>query len=224
MGAGAVTDLLLPWIATGAPPTFVSFLLRPMIETSCSYPSGVFAQGNSKLMAAVSRCTEHHLKPDVSSKRKGRFGGKDFLLTVSSLNARSLLEPGKLLFAAKQFIEMEADVICLQETRLRDTLQLDKVGEYQLCTSPAEPHRGGLMVMVRDRQGIAVVEQKSHSFRVLRVTLRVNCTMVHVLTVHAPTEEDEEEAHLEFQHSLLAAVAEVSGAGKILMGADMNAK
>eukprot|EP00971_Amphidinium_carterae_P253075 5024501-Amphidinium_carterae.1 len=208
MGAGAVTDLLLPWIATGAPPTFVSFLLRPTIETSCDYTSGATAQGSSKLLAAVSRRAEHDLKPDVSLKRKSRFGAPDCLIA----------ECQESLGTGQAIVRYRA------ETRLRDTLQLDKVGEYQLCASPAEPHRGGLMVMIRDRQGIAVVEQKSHSFRVLRVTLRINCTLVHVLTVHAPTEEDEEEAHVEFQHSLLEAIAEVSGAGKILMGADMNAK
>eukprot|EP00971_Amphidinium_carterae_P177032 3510364-Amphidinium_carterae.1 len=46
---------------------------------------------------------------------------------------------------------MDVDIACLQETRLRDTVTMDRVGEYSTYFTPASKYRGGLAFLVHDR-------------------------------------------------------------------------
>eukprot|EP00971_Amphidinium_carterae_P192326 3816336-Amphidinium_carterae.2 len=69
-------------------------------------------------------------------------------LNVLTLNIRSLAETGKLLFAAQCLAQLEVDIGCFQETRLKDDLPVESVGEYALFLNPASRYKGGLAILV----------------------------------------------------------------------------
>eukprot|EP00971_Amphidinium_carterae_P000358 7753-Amphidinium_carterae.1 len=108
MGTGAFTDLLLPWMATGASPTFVEFMAGQTHIGPCSEQKTRAHQ--SHFHPFLRALKEHMPKPGTpvcNSSQRHRAGQQDFVLKLSSLNARSLLEPGKLLYAAKQLLTHE---------------------------------------------------------------------------------------------------------------------
>eukprot|EP00971_Amphidinium_carterae_P136596 2706491-Amphidinium_carterae.2 len=210
---------VLPYGQCGEVPIFADFLLAGSGFTYSPLPECT----SSRLLHAVSGHVKRGTSHRATSRppRKGR--AASFRLTCSSSNARSLLEQGKLLFVTRQLEALDVDVLCVQETRLRDVLQLDTVNGYKLCLLPAEPARGGLAVMVRVRAGIEVLEQKCHGPRVLRVSLRVNGALVHIVSARAPIEEDSELAHSTFEEHVVAALT-LLGVGKVILGCDLNAK
>eukprot|EP00971_Amphidinium_carterae_P148835 2950500-Amphidinium_carterae.4 len=159
------------------------------------------------------------------NRRAGRLRRERcFHIKVSTFNARSLLETGKLIFVAKVLAKRNIDVLCVQESRFREVLSIPSVEGYRLCSAPASSTKGVLLVMVRDRPGIDLIEHEVVCPRVLRVALRVNGLLLQLFDAHAPTEEDTQEAHDSFAQELGGAVAAVRGRGRILIGADLNAR
>eukprot|EP00971_Amphidinium_carterae_P145739 2888248-Amphidinium_carterae.2 len=216
---GACTDLALSAIVTGVIPAFVSFFLECL-------PGAPFHQPGP--------CLSGPLGSSIAAWAKGRpSGGRSqfptrrcpsFNLKVTTFNCRSLLEQGKLVFVADRMKALGTDIACIQETRLRDKFELDAVGEYRICSSPAEPHRGGLMILHRIRPGIEIIEHSSTSTRVLRATFRINGSKVHVLASHAPTEEDSLEAHSLFAAHMQEALNALDPHEMVIIGCDLNAK
>eukprot|EP00971_Amphidinium_carterae_P301059 5981909-Amphidinium_carterae.3 len=149
----------------------------------------------------------HHVRGPFRAQR----AGSNFGLAVSSFNAKSLLEPGKLVFFAKQLEQLDIDIACVQESRFRDTHHLERVQNYHICSAAAEPHRGGLLVLVRERSGLVVLEHEVVSPRVLRVSIRANSLLLHVLAAHAPTEEPLEEEHTAFAAEMITAIKKIKG-------------
>eukprot|EP00971_Amphidinium_carterae_P164155 3254212-Amphidinium_carterae.1 len=82
-------------------------------------------------------------KPQPCQAHRGKYGlrgalrSDHFVFPVLSLNIRSLAEKGKISFLAKKLKSMEVDVACVQETRLRDTVTMDRVGECSTYFTPA---------------------------------------------------------------------------------------
>eukprot|EP00971_Amphidinium_carterae_P341124 6479771-Amphidinium_carterae.1 len=225
LGTSACTDFMLHCLSSGAPPTFVYALLSWLASRvdwttsllsphpSISRPCGLLQTVRSQVF---SQCARHRTG---RNKRE-----KSFALRVATFNARSLLEPGKLLFVAKKLALADIDILCVQESRFRDSFSLTSIEGYQLCTMPAEASRGGLLVMVKDRAGLTLHEHQRCSQRVLRVSVKANGMLFHILDAHAPTEEDIAEAHSEFGEDLLRAVRAVHNHGKTLICVDLNAK
>eukprot|EP00971_Amphidinium_carterae_P343276 6482933-Amphidinium_carterae.1 len=225
LGASACTDFTLHCLSAGAHPTFVFALLAwfasrvdwmtslRSLPLFASRPCGLLQTVRSQVSG---QCTRHRTG---RNKRE-----KSFALRVATFNARSLLEAGKLLFVARKIALAEIDVLCVQESRFRDSFCLSSIEGYQLCTVPAEASRGGLLVMIRDRPGLSLHEHQRCSQRVLRVSIKANGMLYHILDAHAPTEEDTDEAHREFGEDLLRAVRAVHNHGKTLICVDLNAK
>eukprot|EP00971_Amphidinium_carterae_P000546 11051-Amphidinium_carterae.1 len=202
---GACTDLALCAIVTGAIPTFVSFLVECLQDAPLHA-----AWASSRECKQPSRSAPRHFP--------------EFALKVLTLNCRSLLEQGKLVFVADRLKTLEVDIACIQETRLRDKLDIEAVGEYKICSSAAEPHRGGLMILYQTRPGITLIEHCSTSTRVLRATFRINGRKLHVLAAHAPTEEDSPHAHSLFSIHVQQALGKLPSNELVVLGCDMNAK
>eukprot|EP00971_Amphidinium_carterae_P191659 3803166-Amphidinium_carterae.2 len=224
LGTSACTDFMLHCLSTGAPPTFVFALTAwganqadPHTSSHSPLPPPV----SCRLLHAV----QQHQSDGPVHHRPGRLRReRQFALRVSTFNARSLLEPGKLLFVAKKLAGADIDILCVQESRFRDSFSLSSIEGYQLCTVLADATRGGLLVMIRDKPGLTLLEQHACSARVLRATVKANGMIFHVLNAHAPTEEDAEAEHQLFGEQLLQAVQSVQGTGKTIIGVDLNAK
>eukprot|EP00971_Amphidinium_carterae_P299126 5942609-Amphidinium_carterae.3 len=165
-------------------------------------------------------------KPGGSHRRSQRTSksAKEFSLKITTFNARSMQEPGKLNFMAEQLQKLETDIMMVQETRFRDSFVLDSIGSFDLFTVPAEPHRGGLMILIRQRKGIKVIEHTSPCSRLLRVSASINGELLHFVCAHAPTMESPSPLHEQFEADTRACLAQLKGVGHIVMGVDLNAR
>eukprot|EP00971_Amphidinium_carterae_P335481 6471359-Amphidinium_carterae.2 len=214
------TGIALKLLVSGAIPTFVLFLLRRLMAEDKLQAKLSDELQWSPLTASLSSWFPHHVRGPSRSRRAHR----SFQLSVATFNAKSLLEAGKLVFFAKQLDSADIDVVCVQETRFRDAHLIEKVQNFRICSVAAEQHRGGLMVLVRDRPGLSILEHEHVSNRVLRVSFRANSLLVHVISAHAPTEESCEDEHASFAVSMEAAIRKVSHTGRLIVGCDLNAK
>eukprot|EP00971_Amphidinium_carterae_P335463 6471319-Amphidinium_carterae.2 len=227
LGASACTDLLLQCARAGAPIEFVSvllsrFLSSALLASPLSSPASPCAGSPAGLQGALDGFDN---TAKACNHRAGRLRRERcFQLKVSSFNARSLLETGKLIYVAKVLAKRNIDILCVQESRFREVLSIPSVEGYRLCSAPASATRGGLLVMIRDRPGLELLEHEVVCPRVLRVALRVNGLLLQLLDAHAPTEEDNQEAHDSFATELGKAVASVCGRGRTLIGVDLNAR
>eukprot|EP00971_Amphidinium_carterae_P342965 6482459-Amphidinium_carterae.2 len=222
MDLGACTGPLLCAVVVGAIPSFVSFASTQLSlehhvrkDTHCKHLDGPLGRSIQSWRARkVHSCRAAHTSTRASA----------FTLKVMTFNAKSLLEQGKLVFVASRLLELDVDIACFQETRLRDQLLIEAVGEYKICSQAAEPHRGGLMIMHRVKPGIALLEHHCVSLRVLRATFKINGRKLHVIASHAPTEEDTLEAHTQFSDHMQLALSEIAANGLVLFCTDLNAK
>eukprot|EP00971_Amphidinium_carterae_P329872 6462612-Amphidinium_carterae.3 len=143
-----------------------------------------------------------------------------------SINIRPLAEQGKLVYVASKLSDCEVDVACVhvQETRLRDDIDVKKAGSYSLFTTPASRYKGGLMTMVRDRAGVVPIDYIDSFPRVSRLTIRINGHLLHVVNCHAPITEAPEVDHVDFATQLMDVVNPIRCSGKILVCCDLNAR
>eukprot|EP00971_Amphidinium_carterae_P190889 3787982-Amphidinium_carterae.1 len=226
LGASACTDLLLQCARAGAPIEFVNALLSQLSSAQLHSPSSSSPSlriGRPAGLQGALDTFDNFAK--ACNHRPGRLHRERcFQLKVSSFNARSLLETGKLIFVAKVLAKRDIDILCVQESRFREVLSIPSVEGYRLCSAPASATRGGLLVMVRDRPGLELLEHEVVCPRILRVALRVNGLLLQLFDAHAPTEEDNQEAHDFFATELSNAVASVCGRGRTLIGVDLNAR
>eukprot|EP00971_Amphidinium_carterae_P349659 6491138-Amphidinium_carterae.1 len=170
-----------------------------------SSPSECFS---SKLLSAVRQQRKRGTSHRGGTRRSRMKRAEHFLLTCSTFNSRSLLEQGKILFVTRQLAARDLDVLCVQETRLRDVLQMDTVIEWLQA----------LPIACR-----TFTRRRCHGPRVLRVSIRANGMLLHIISAHAPIEEDSEYAHQTFADFLVEAISKLE-VGKVLIGCDLNAK
>eukprot|EP00971_Amphidinium_carterae_P352277 6492525-Amphidinium_carterae.2 len=147
-----------------------------------------------------------------------------FTFRLLSINIRSLAEQGKLVYVASKLRDCEVDVACVQETRLREELDVKTTGEYSLFSTPSSRYKGGLMTLVRDRAGIQTIEYDDSSPRVSRLTMLVNGHRLHVVNGHAPITEAPDAEHADFAAQLKAVVDSIRHSGRILLCCDLNAR
>eukprot|EP00971_Amphidinium_carterae_P051770 1019277-Amphidinium_carterae.5 len=144
---------LLAYGRCGEIPIFANFVLAGTGLTISSSSECCSSRLFSAVRVQRKRGTSHRGGTRRSRMRRA----EQFTLTCSTFNSRSLLEQGKILFVTRQLAARDLDLLCVQETRLRDVLPMDTVNGYKLCLLPAEPSRGGLAVFVRVRPGIEVL-------------------------------------------------------------------
>eukprot|EP00971_Amphidinium_carterae_P066471 1316342-Amphidinium_carterae.1 len=147
-----------------------------------------------------------------------------FNFKLLSINIRSLAEQGKLVYVTTKLSDCEVDIACVQETRLRGDLDVRKVGDYSLFTTPASRYRGGLMTLVRERPGVQTVDYVDGFLRVSRLSVRVNGRLLHIINCHAPITEAPIEDHAEFAVQLKEVVDPVRSKGKVILCGDLNAR
>eukprot|EP00971_Amphidinium_carterae_P324254 6443764-Amphidinium_carterae.5 len=81
-------------------------------------------------------------------------------LKLVTINVRSLHDSGKVKFVFSQLASIGADIAFVQETRLPVHFDLPRLDGFHIATLPAEPNRGGLLIAVRDRPEVSVIQEK----------------------------------------------------------------
>eukprot|EP00971_Amphidinium_carterae_P080855 1599482-Amphidinium_carterae.2 len=147
-----------------------------------------------------------------------------FEFKLLSINIRSLAEQGKLVYVSSKLEDCSVDIACVQETRLRGDLDVRKVGEYSLFTTPATRFRGGLMTLVRERHGITPLDYVDTFWRVSRLSVRVNGRLLHIINCHAPITEAHADEHADFAVQFKAVIDPIKNTGKVLVCGDLNGR
>eukprot|EP00971_Amphidinium_carterae_P235480 4673125-Amphidinium_carterae.3 len=150
-----------------------------------------------------------------------------FELKVLTINIRSLSEAGKLKFVVNKLDQMGIDVAFIQETRLSSTLDMTKIGDFHLVSSPASETsgaHGGLMTLVRSTLDATPLFSRQISHGVLVSAVRVAGKCCRFINAHAPIAEAPMHEHDQFALDISLALKQHEPGELVFVGADLNAR
>eukprot|EP00971_Amphidinium_carterae_P349273 6490935-Amphidinium_carterae.1 len=206
---------ILRWLASGAPPTFVSLLLQgvrmpahPQFTLSHpwlgpwmnSFRSASGGGSKSSLIhhdGTVMDRAWRYIGQNDSNRRIGSQLGKTVpdTIRVATWNCLTLVadtvsvlgDSGSLRALTKRLADLELDWVVLQETRSRLEGEMTS-GQYTVLSSPSSNGEGGLITLICKHVGFNIVAFDILCDRVTLTHLRVGETLVYIFNVHGPTE------------------------------------
>ena len=166
-------------------------LLAMAADNDCRYPGWESAD------CSLSWDTKtYEPRPDIvwgSSRDDGHLEVLDVYLRVATFNVRTLGDGvGLAAFLRRQLSALKVDIICLQETRARETRILFSQDYIRFISAAVEGHGGTEIWISRHsaakhtqiQSSNCVVLEANHQWLVVQI--RIERTYLHVVSAHAP--------------------------------------
>ena len=145
------------------------------------------------------------------------------LLNVTTWNARTLYQPGKLDNLIQELNHMKIDIMGIVEARWTDIRKIVK-DDYTMIYSGGEDHKNGVGMMLRNEVVKSLIGYWPISDRVVVVKLQAKSFNINMIQVYAPTQDYDNETIEKFYEQIQSAVSYTKSSDIICIMGHLNAK
>ena len=156
---------------------------RPGLPTIAS---GVGQQGTCGNYATAKHCENKSKKRGEKRVKKQRkvWKGRRLLIRVGTLNIGTMTGKGREL--ADMMERRNVDILCLQETKRKDSKARNIGGGCKIFYNGADGRKNGIGIVVREELAESVLKVKRVSDRLMAMKLEVNGSILNIVNAYAP--------------------------------------
>ena len=114
------------------------------------------------------------------------------------------------------------DILCLQVTKWQGSKARNIGGGCKLFYNGADGRKNGIGIVVREELAESVLEVKRVSDRLMAMKLKVNGSILNIVSAYAPQINNSMEEKNDFWEDLDGLIESISKEERIVLGADLN--
>ncbi|KAF7699871.1 hypothetical protein HF521_002829, partial [Silurus meridionalis] len=196
---------------------FIPYQSRPGLPTTAT---GVVSQkGTSGTLATVGRKRKRRGGRCLQRQQK-REKWRRVEVRVGTLNVATLTGIGREV--ADRMEWRKVDMLCVQETKWRESKARNIGGWFKLFFHGVDGKRNGVGVILKEEYSKSVVEVKRVSDRVMNMKLKVEGEMINVIGAYAPQVSCEMKEKEKFWSELDEVVKGEPRSERLVIGANFN--